>query len=228
MSKFALVALLGRKSDRPTDRFSKQLLHSNPITPKHQPPTAIMDNGFRSFVHEDDFQFLLDFADFGPVMNWWLADEHVEGAWRLQELPESHLKLDNSSDMPTFGRRYDVFHNQARLGTVEISAGLHYLERPNVRANLDLDSVRLLPFRSVAGFLDGIALHVCNQDRSSKEYLEAQQRISYSLSQVLWDAQRIHHTDLHGDCGELELSLTGTADLYFARRDALRRQKDAQ
>jgi len=220
----ALIALsrtFSHKGGRPNKKFSKQLIYSSPITPNHNPPKTMGD-----LVDDHDLRFFRDFAEFGLVVNWWLADEDIGGRWRLQELPESDLRLDGS-DMPSFGRRYDVFHNQARLGTVEISAGLDYSERRNVWVDVALEYVRLLPFDTVAGFLGDVALHVCNQDRSTKEYIEAQQSIAAALSRALWDAQRIHQEDLGEDWGELELRVAGTADWYFTRRDALRR-KDAR
>ena len=96
-------------------KFRKQLYDTKPITPKHQPPKTI-GGEFASLVREQHRAFFADFADFANVVNWWLADEHVGSRWRLQELPETELRLHGVFDYgPTFGRSYAVFYNQARL-----------------------------------------------------------------------------------------------------------------
>src|SRR5262249_6581233 len=103
-------------------KFIKALRGSEPIVPKHQPPKSIGES-VPSLVRREDRLFFDDFRDFGTVVNWCLADEHVGGPWRLQELPNTDLSL-NFSHMPDFGRRYDIFYNQVPLGTLEVSPGV--------------------------------------------------------------------------------------------------------
>jgi hypothetical protein len=227
MATITLWRQAARKPPKPKKKFITALLHSEPIAPKHQPPKAIGE-GFSSLVTEEDRLFFGDFADFAAVVNWWLADEHVGGPWRLQELPETELKL-NFSDTPDFGRRYAIFHNQVRLGTLEVSPAFRYsAEKPNVRTNIELNSVRLLAFGTVQSFLTGIALHVSNPDQNTKEYFQTSQDIDRALTQVLWQTQQISEFGMDGeDWGELELHLDGSASWYLVRKQALHEQQAA-
>jgi hypothetical protein len=115
-----MCGLPPRKPQRPKKKFIKALRHSKPIVPKHQSPKAIGEK-FESLVQAKDKAFFNDFKQFANVVNWWLSDPHVGGPWRLQELPDTDLVLHGSFDHgPTFGRRYAIFHNQVRLGELEV------------------------------------------------------------------------------------------------------------
>ena len=71
--------------------------------------------------------FFPDFTEFADVVNWWLSHQDFGSRWRLQELPESDVRLNVSfSDGPILGRCYDIFHNQVRLGRLEIRPGYEY------------------------------------------------------------------------------------------------------
>jgi hypothetical protein len=136
-----------------------------PITPKHDPP-KVAGGAFSSLASDDDRRFFVDFADFADVVNWWLADEHVGSCWRLQDRHERNLILNVDDSYPTLGRRYDIFHNQVRLGIVEISPRYGYsTATPKVFTEIALYQVRLLSFDSIAGFLHGIEMHISEQSR---------------------------------------------------------------
>jgi hypothetical protein len=79
-----------RKPPRPNKRFLKELLHSEPITPKHNPPKAA-GGEYSGLVDDEDRRFFADFAEFADVVNWWLAEEYVGSHWRLQELPDGDV-----------------------------------------------------------------------------------------------------------------------------------------
>jgi hypothetical protein len=227
LATIALWRSAARAPAKPKKGFIDKLRKSEPITPKHQPPAAI-DEKFGSFVTDEDRQFFADFADFASVVNWWFGDAHVGSAWRLQELPDTELKLD-ITDRPSLGRRYDVFHNQVRLGSLELSAGIHYsAEKPDVFANIELDWVRLLAFESVEEFLTGLALHVSDPNPNTKEHFEARLLIDRALTQTLWQAQQVTEFEFDGqDWGELKLRLNGSAPWYLTRRQALRNRLSA-
>jgi hypothetical protein len=105
-------------------KFLASLFENKPIVPKHQSPKAIGD-GFGSLIDDMDRRFFDDFRDFANVVNAWLAAEHVGSSWRLQELPETELRLVFVGE-PVFGRRYAVYHNQVRLGTMEVAPSFRY------------------------------------------------------------------------------------------------------
>jgi len=154
-----------------------------------------------------------------------LAAPHVGGPWRLQELPDAELSLD-VSDSPTHGRRYAIFHNQERVGTLEVSDFFYRTEAPRVITRLRLDYVRLLSFDAVRDFLTAMALHTCDAGPDSKEYSQATQAIDCAMTEALWRTQQISTFGMNGkDWGKIDLRLDGTAGWYFERRQALRRNR---
>ena len=224
IAAIALLPELARPpATKPKKKFLKRLLHSKPVAPKHQPPSPLKagKEGITRAVQ----QFFADFEDFADVVNSWLADPHVGGPWRLQELPDAELSL-GVSDSPTHGRRYAIFYNQERLGTVEVSDFFYRTEAPRVITRLRVDYVRLLSFDAVRNFLSAIALHTCDASPDSKEYSQATQAIDRAMTEVLWQTQQISTFGMNGkDWGKLDLRLDGTAGWYFERRGALRRNR---
>lgn len=221
-----------RRPPRPKKKFLRTLMHSEPITPKHEPPN-VAGGQFKSQADDVDRRFFSDFAEFADVANWWLADETVGTHWRLQELPDGDLSLNvNSSYGPTLGRCYDIFHNQVRLGRLEIRPGDEYsAAAPRVITEVELQYVRLLSFDNIAGFLGTIAMHVCDDNPKSDEYFNAYQAIVGALTKALWQTQQItEFDDLDGqDWGELQLQLRGVASpWYIRRREALQKARARQ
>jgi hypothetical protein len=223
-----LWRVTARKPEKLRKKFITVLMSSKPIVPKHQSPKSMggqLENTF--LVTQEDRLFFTDFVDFGAVVNWWLGDEDVGGPWRLQELPNTELSI-GFSDTPRFGRRYDIFYNQVRLGTLEIYPGSPYsAEQQIVYSAIELEWVRLLDFDTLHRFLEDIALHVCDNDTRTKEYLQTRVYIDRALSRVLWQNQRITQYNFDGQgYGELELLLEGSPVWYFGRRQALRNKQD--
>jgi hypothetical protein len=219
----ALWSAAARRPAKPKKKFVKRLLQSEPITPKHQQPKTI-GGEFGSLVSKEDRLFFEDFADFGVVVNWWLADEYVGRRWRLQELPETELTLHGVFDHgPTFGRSYAVFYNQVQVGELELEPFGYRADRPKLTTHIHLEYVRLLAFSTIRDFLAAIAMHTCDDSRDSAEYFEAQQTIDRALTEALW---QINQVDVYGigapDDGEVNLRLEGTASWYLDRRQALR------
>jgi hypothetical protein len=214
-------AKLGRWASRKPPQPKKSFLsalNGKPIT-----PNRVKADALPNYTEDSDKQFFRDFADFGDVVNWWFTDGHEDSPWRLQELTDTHLKL-SGSDSPSFGRAFEVFHNQVRLGRLEVSADNDYcLLGPKVRTEIELHNVRLLSFDTIRTFLSDIALHVSDKDRKkSQEYLQIQHAIEQAMARAVWD--ELNHIsgfqDLDGQgWGELEVRLEGNAFWYFGRRD---------
>jgi hypothetical protein len=210
-------------------KFLKRLLHSEPITPKHQPAKTI-GGQFGSHVSEEVRAFFADFADFANVVNWWLADEHVDSRWRLQELPETELSLHGVFDCgPIFGRSYAVFYNQVRVGELEVTPLFKYNpDRPELITRIHLEYVRLLSLETIRDFFHAIGMHACCY-KNSKEYFEAQQAIDRALTKALWRSNRVDVYNINApDYGEIDLQLDGVASWYLERREALRKQEAAR
>jgi hypothetical protein len=131
-----------RRPEKIKKKFRKQLYDTKPITPKHRPPKVI-GGQFESLVRENDRAFFADFADFANVVNWWLADEHVRSRWRLQELPQTELRLHGVFDYgPTFGWRaaFAITRASRRARTRPIPSGSNggpnggAIQRPALKA----------------------------------------------------------------------------------------------
>jgi hypothetical protein len=226
-----------RRPEKIKKKFRKQLYDTKPITPKHQPPKAI-GGKFESCVSEEDRVFFADFADFANVVNWWLADEDFGSRWRLQELPETELRLHGVFDSgPTFGRSYAVFYNQVRLGALEVHPFLYSTEQPRVITYIHLDNVRLLSFETIRDFFAAIAMYAGYDSPDSKEYLKAQQAIDRALTGAMWQNYQIDVYNIGildriealgvEDFGQIDLRLDGPATYYLERRESLRKQATA-
>ena len=225
---FSLWRTAARRPPRPKKKFLKKLMHSEPIKPKHNPP-KVAGGDFAVVASEADRQFFSDFAEFADVINWCLSDEDFGSRWRLQELPDGDVRLNvNFEHGPMLGRCYDIFHNQVRLGRLEIRPGYKYgAATPAVTAEIELDMVRLLTFDNISEFINVIAMHVCVKSPKGGEY-DAGQAIFGALIKALWDSQTItEYKDLdEPGWGELEVHLQGSAsEWYFSRRALIQKQR---
>ena len=76
---------------------------------------------------------------------------------RLQELKDTKLRTFNN-DVPKQGRRYDVFYNRQRVGSLEIADTSDYtIEEPRVIANLVIRDPRPISFDDISRFLTSVA-----------------------------------------------------------------------
>jgi hypothetical protein len=191
-------------------KFLWALLHEPPIVPKNNAP-LVPDDDFSSI---EDELFFSDFRQFADVMNLCLKDT----PWRIQEMPDTHLAL-STLEGPAFGRRYDLFHRQVDIGTLEIAPDLNYTtSAPSVLASVQLDWVRLLSFASINELLYCIAAHVC--ETRGTAWADARSKIDRAMIEALWDSQRIPERHLREDYGTLELHLHGLARWYLGRVSA--------
>jgi hypothetical protein len=194
-------------------KFVKRLLHSEPITPKHQPPKTI-GGGFKSD------EFFDDFDDFANVVNRGFADW---SRWRLQELPETDYSL--FEVYPGVTRSYAVFYNQVQVGKLAVASSWYRADHPGVTTRIHLDFTRLLPSDTIRDFLKSIAYHVCYNSLDSKEYRQAHQAIDHAMMEALWRSNHLHVEDYRlPDIGEINLRLNGIASGYLESRDNLRNQ----
>jgi hypothetical protein len=227
MATITLWQSAARRPETLKKKFLKCVFDSKPITPKHQPPPPLK-KGYA--VGKEKLQFFSDFEDFANVVNWYLASPYSDGGpWRLQELPEADLSLHGNFDSgPVYGRNYAIFHNQQRLGILEISDGFQYsAENPDVITHVQLDFVRVLSFDAIRTFLTNIAHHTCDFRPGTKEYFQAEQAIDRAMTEVLWQINRVSRfgLDFEDDYGEINLRLDGTATWYVERRDCEAFQK---
>jgi hypothetical protein len=225
----ATITLWQRAARRPEKlkrKFRNRLWRSKPITPKHEPPPPL-EKGL--FVGEPQLQFFSDFEDFANVINSQLTDPYAYphgNPWRFQELPKSELSALWGGDGPTYRRTYAVFHNQVRIGEIEVKPDWRYsTQDPRVTVHVELDWVRLLPFGTIRGFLIDIAEHISEHRPGTVEYLQTNQQIDLAMTSVLWKTQEISQYGFEDEpgYGEIEVELSGLASFNdWRQRQALR------
>jgi hypothetical protein len=223
-----------RRPNRPKKEFIKELFHSEPIVPKHGQPTKwdfySDDEAYLAKwavglgeMHRAEKAFFYDFSKFGDVLNHWFKDW---SPWQLQELADNELRLLGPPDPPpSYGRRYLIFHNQTRLGVLEVTGGSGYSDKnPFVLTAIELGSVRLLPLQTVQSLLEGIARYVTDYTREGDSRIEGTERtkarvaIDSAIQRILWATQHVSAfpPELHEpDWGELECHFQGSAFEYF-------------
>jgi hypothetical protein len=94
-----------RRPARPTKKFFKELIHDDPIVPKHGRPKkwTFDDDAYIAkyaqtsigAVHRAQRAFFHDFADFADVINSWFG--WMDERWRLEELADNELRPPLSS-----------------------------------------------------------------------------------------------------------------------------------
>jgi hypothetical protein len=148
-----LLAMFQSKSGLSKDAFRK-LLNSKQITPKHDRPASLTGDGYGGSTEPHEYNFFDWFDRFAEPAHRQMSEE----PWRFQE--KSNTLLSSFFDSPSYGRRYDIFHNHLKVGLIEISADLVHeftSEEPNVDTHIELLHVRLLQFNEVLGFLNWVA-----------------------------------------------------------------------
>ena len=169
----SLWRMMATKASRPAGlnkKAAKALWHSDPIVPRHNPPKVISGD-FPSLASDADRTFFLDFQEFADVVNRWLTT--LESRFRLQELPDDHLRLNVPDDQPMFGRSFAIFYNQSLVGRLEIRSGFpeYTTQMPHVSTSVQIVWSRFLGYRTITEFLDAIASHVTDPSPKSDEYV---------------------------------------------------------
>jgi hypothetical protein len=225
IATISLWQTAARRPEKLRKKFLNRFWRSKPITPKHEPPPLEVDTPgvFGKKKETELMQFFSDFKDFANVVNEWLAhpDLHPpEGSpWRLQDLPKTELLNLWGGGGPTYGRCYAVFHNQIRLGEIEIRPDSGYsTENPCVTAHVELDWARLLAAGTIRSFLIDIATHISEYQRGTVQYLQTNQQIDLALTSVLWETQEISRYGLEPGYGEIEVELSGLASWYIDKQ----------
>jgi hypothetical protein len=191
-----------RRPEKLKKKFRDRLWWGEPITLKHEPPPPLKTGMIRN-----PEQFSSDFEDFANVINWHWVDY---APWRVQELPTLELsKLADSG--PAYGRRYAVFHNQARIGEIELEPDYDYsTENPGVTIHIELNWVRLLPFETTRDFLTHVAWNTFEYQGGMN------QKIDLALMDVLWKTQQISKFGLdESGYGQITVELKGLASSYL-------------
>ena len=208
---------LERKAGK-SEREAKQednFLVGTPIEPNHANP-KLKRWGWR--ISDSLRRFFADFDRFGVIANGWASIKN--SPWRLKELKDTKLRtFDN--DTPKQGRRYDVFYNQRRVGSLEMADTSGYTtEEPRVCANVLIQDARLIPLDEVSRFLTSIAMLL--SAGTGEEYAEAKRNMETALIQAHL-AKRSAGLDA---APEVVVSFLGSAATYIKLR--ARQDKEAE
>ncbi len=210
---------LKRKAGK-SKREAKQednFLVGTPIEPKHANP-KLKRWGWR--ISDSLRRFFADFDRFGVIANGWAPIKN--SPWRLQELKDTKLRTFDS-DTPKQGRRYDVFYNQQRVGSLEISDTSDYTtDESRVCANVLIRDARLIPLDEVSRFLTSIAMLL--SAGTGEEYAEAKHNMETALTRAHL-AKRSAGLDAAPEV-VVEVSFLGSAATYIKLRT--RQDKEAE
>jgi hypothetical protein len=202
---------LKRKPEK-SEREAKQqdnLLDTTIIEPKHANP-RLKRWGWR--ISDSLRRFFADFDRFGLIANEWAPIKN--SPWRLQELKDTRLRT-FGNDAPKQGRRYDVFYNQLRVGTLEITDTSDYTtQEPRVCANVLIRDARLIALDEVSRFLTSVGTLL--SAGTGDEYADARRNIETTLTQAHW-AKRGGLDDAPGVA--VEVSFFGSAATYIKLRE---------
>jgi hypothetical protein len=186
-----------------------------PIEPKHANPKLK-----RWGITESLRRFFADFDRFGVITNGW--PPITDSPWRLQELENTRLRTFND-DSPKYGRRYDLFYNQQRVGSVEIADTPDYItEEPRVRANVVILDAHLIPLDDVSRFLTNIATLL--SAGPGDEYAKAKRNVEIALTQA-YLAKRTKGMNTATEV-VIEIPFLGSAATYIKLR--ARQDKEAE
>ena len=202
---------LKRKAEK-SKREAKQadILVGTPIEAKHANP-KLKRWGWR--ISDSLRRFFADFDRFGVIVNGWAAVK--DSPWRLQELKGTRLRtFDN--DKPKQGRRYDLFYNQHRVGSLEITDTSGYTtQEPRVWANVLIRNARVIPLDEVSRFLTSIGTLL--SAGTGDEYAEARRNTETALAQAHW-AKRSAGLGAAPEV-VVEVSFLGSAATYIKLRE---------
>jgi hypothetical protein len=135
-------------------------------------PRYLTPDGNPCFGAEEDYHFSVFelFRGFGDFFNSWRSST----AFRLRELQDTKITYRDLDLGPNYGHRYNVYHDQFKVGLLQISAsrvqfsrsdGLTFsetvqqIDHLEVHVNIFLDpfSTTTMSFKEVKAFLEAVA-----------------------------------------------------------------------
>ncbi|CAH2407930.1 hypothetical protein [Mesorhizobium escarrei] len=202
------------------DRIKNLIEEGKRHKPHHQQPKSLIEGGavetFITAAHEVLFD---DFRWFGAALN-----QHVAEPWAVEELNDTDVQ---GIDGPEVGRRYQVYYNACRMGTVQVTIGGHtWIFRPETfadnreaRVEVDLNYLRFVPYNDAHSLISTVALFVGKfGDDGDAARAEASAVATAALTRHLWESVRNPDIDMCFEFrtdGPYEL-LRGTSDHWKA------------
>lgn len=198
-------------------RVMRELFDGEPIAVRHDTPQSLTPDGETCFgADEIDFKCFSEFWYFSEYINKIYAD--LSEPFRLQELGDTTITGSSADSGPAYGRRYDIYYNQCKVGLVEITADMLSTDGSVwVEVNFNRIPPRILPFSDVYGFLATVASLVTSTKKEAvsvgkmSEYENAVSDIKFFMLEAVWQIG-----DDPDDLGpDLSVSFSGRPDRYY-------------
>jgi hypothetical protein len=193
----------------PKRKFLTALREGKPIQPQHQRPPE-PDALPPRHVNDEYRRFFADFEAFADFLNG--EFESSDNPWRLQEL--SNSETSSSYEYPVYGRRYEVFYNQFKVGLLEISPSHEYSEtNPKVSTAIELNYARILHFGSIRELVDWISTYTAFGNREERE--KAMFLLVEAAVNRLWRHEYDPDIDDRNSGGSINVWFDGSASTYL-------------
>ncbi len=188
-----IAAMEERAVENNFTNIIKQIEEGDRHLPEHQQPASLVAGGaIESWINSSHQILFEDFRWFAAVMNRHLAD-----AWVIEELNDTSVR---GIDGPDIGRRYQVWYNACKMGTLQVTvAGFGSLKPEQFESNksacldLELHYLRFVPYQDAHNLIYNLALFMrsfdLNKDHVSRA--DASFEASRALSGYLWETVRV-------------------------------------
>lgn len=196
------------------------LLEGERHKPQHKQPESLESGGaVVSFITPEHRVIFEDFRWFAAVLNMHLADP-----WAIEELDDTNIWNEAGPEM---GRKYAVWYNACKVGTMHVTVGSGALLQQDrsegeksAFLDLKLNYLRFIPYRDAHHLLYELSIMVGRFDRQNADLSRAKASAiaSDALAGHLWEAVREPETDPFFD-----FTVEGSYDLLIGQTDHWKR-----
>ncbi len=166
--------------------------------PEQRPPASLAAGGAQAKdINAADEILFANFSWFATALNKVLPDP-----WSVEEISDT---VTIRSEYPDIGRKYVLWFNSCRVGTLSVCAwGLHSLtqpekfeENPSAKATVQLKHLRFIPYQDALALLHWLAFYITTSEHETADErrLRLDTIAGLALAQYLWDAVRQPEVD---------------------------------
>jgi hypothetical protein len=171
-------------------KFLEELRNGKRKPPQHVMPRNLTEDGQERYgAEKHDFQFFDEFRFFGEIANLMGLDQDP---WSVHEVAETEVGFELGYDSPQYGRKYEIWYNHLKAGSLAIAAAPMSGGRNDqfdgiIFATLKLNMIppRLLDYHDIAGFLHHIIV-LLEGSRREVSLKDIQAKVDRHLLPLLW------------------------------------------
>jgi hypothetical protein len=195
-----LNALEERVLHKDYDAIKKEIEEGERHVPQHKQPKALAENGVKSYVNKADEIVFEDFKWFGSMLNREIAD-----AWAVEEMEDTEQR-ELGAEAPEYGRRYQIYYNSRKMGTLQVRAGgFDVLNEQRFSANrrvvalIDLSDLRFVEWDDALSLVRTVVFCLGPFKDRQSAWERATAEATTVLTGHAWDATRVpnHVLDFH-------------------------------